>query len=175
MNLPKKPKKVKPKKPKKVLFDLKVMNINHIRFCELYVRNKKLFGNGTLCYALAYGYDLESLSSEAVYTEPDENGIKEKIEDSPLDKARKVCGVESNRLLGYPRVNEYINKLLRELMTEENADAELTWVMNQREDLSPKIQALREFNKLKGRIIDKKELDFKGLNLKELYGYGEKK
>jgi len=45
------------------------------------------------------------------------------------------------------------------MMTNENADAELAWVMKQRRDLGPKIQALREFNKLKNRIITNIEIN----------------
>lgn len=168
MSSKKKP-KTKSKKPKKILFDLEKLNINHRRFCELYVKNQSLFGNATQCYALAFGWDLDSLSDESVYGPPDETGHKEYLEDSPRLKAYNVCKVEGSRLLTYPNVNTYINELLRNLMTDETADAELTWVMNQRTELGPKIQALREFNKLKGRIIDKKQVELTGLSLKELY------
>lgn len=159
-------KKNKKKNKKTPPFDIK-LNINHERFCRLYTKNSALFGNATQCYAQAYGYDLESLSTKGKYSQPDENGLREKIEDSPYEKSYNVCSVEGKRLLSYPKINEYINKLLNELMTDENADAELAWVMQQREDLSPKVQALREYNKIKGRITDKVKLE--GLNLKALH------
>lgn len=149
-------------------FEIK-LNIKHKRFCELYVKNKDLFGNATRCYALAYNFNLESLSRDSIFSLPDENGKTELLEDSPFTKAYNICSVEGVRLLSYPKINDYINKLLNELMTEENADAELSWVMQQRTDLGPKVQALREFNKLKGRIIDHSKVELRGLSLRDLY------
>jgi len=130
------------------------LNPQRMMFCKLYTQNTDLFGNATLCYAEAFGYDLESLSQEAVYSEPDEFGHREKIEDSPYTKAYNVCSVNSARLLRNAKIDEYTKILLNEMMTNENADAELAWVMKQRRDLGPKIQALREFNKLKNRVTD---------------------
>ena len=162
----KKSKKKIKKNKKRNLFDLKI-NINHKRFCELYVKNQELFGNATLCYAIAFGFNLESLSQEAIYSDLDENGHREKLEDSPYTKAYNTCSVNGKRLLSYAKINDYINELLNELMTDDNADAELAWVMHQRAELGPKIQAIREFNKVKGRITE--HIDMKGLNLSELY------
>ncbi len=149
-----KKKKGKKKSVTKKLDDSGKLNINHKRFCQLYTQNSTLFGNATQCYAIAYGYDLDSLDSEAIYSEPDEEGKTEKLEDSPYEKAYNVCKVEGHRLLTYPNINEYINKLLNEMMTNETADAELAWVMKQRVDLAPKLGALREFNKLKNRVLN---------------------
>lgn len=149
-NKPKIQKKVKKNKPK--IED--ELTPQRMRFCQLYTQNSDLFGNATLSYADAFGYDLESLSQEAIYSEPDEFGHKEKIEDSPYTKAYNVCSVMGTRLLRMVKIDEYTKVLLNEMMTNENADAELAWVMKQRRDLGPKIQALREFNKLKNRIIN---------------------
>lgn len=153
-NKPKNKKKVSKKKPE--LEDK--LTPQRMRFCQLYTQNSDLFGNATMCYAEAFGYDLESLSTEAVYSEPDENGIREKLEDSPYTKAYNVCSVMGARLLRMVKIDEYTKVLLNEMMTNENADAELAWVMKQRKDLGPKIQALREFNKLKNRIITQVEV-----------------
>jgi hypothetical protein len=60
----------------------------HELFCQLYVKNEELFGNGTLCYAEAYNYKLETLSHEETR---DEGG--QLIEDSEYDKAYNVCSV----------------------------------------------------------------------------------
>lgn len=154
-NKPKTKKKASKNKPK---IDTEKLSPQQLLFCNLYVKNSELFGNATICYAEAYGFDLESLSKEAVYSDPDENGHREKIEDSPYDKAYHVCNQSGARLLVNVGIDDYIKVLLNELMTNENADAELAWVMKQRRDLGPKIQALREFNKLKNRIITQFEV-----------------
>lgn len=152
-NKPKTKKKASKNKPKE-----ETLSPQQIMFCTLYVKNSDLFGNATMCYADAYGYNLESLSQEAIYSDPDEFGKKEKLEDSPYTKAYNVCSVSGNQLLRIPKIDDYIKVLLNELMTNENADAELAWVMKQRRDLGPKIQALREFNKLKNRIVTQFEV-----------------
>jgi hypothetical protein len=148
-NKPKTKKKASKNKPKE-----ETLSPQHMMFCNLYVKNSDLFGNATMCYADAFGFELESLSQEAIYSDPDEFGHKELLEDSPYTKAYNVCSVNGNRLLRNAKIDDYIKVLLNELMTNENADAELAWVMKQRKDLGPKIQALREFNKLKNRIIN---------------------
>lgn len=157
------------KKKKKVNKKERGLNINQKRFCELYTKNSALFGNASLCYAIAYEYDLDSLSTDSVYATDNEGKITEKISDSPYEKAIKVCRVNGSKLLTIASINEYINKLLNDLMTDENADSELAWVMQQRSDLGPKVQALREYNKIKGRIIDKKQVEVTGLSIKDLY------
>jgi hypothetical protein len=148
----KSPKKKKVETKKSPLPD--ELNPQRMRFCKLYTQNSNLFGNATLCYAEAFGFDLESLSQEAVYGEPDEFGKREKLEDSEYTKAYNTCSVNGSGLLRITKIDEYIKVLLNEMMTNENADAELAWVMKQRQDLGPKIQALREFNKLKNRILN---------------------
>lgn len=142
-------------------------------FCQLYVKNKELFGNGTMCYAQAYNFRLEELSTEAVYEEEyddDKDQIRtKKIDNSPYDKARLTCQVNSSRMLSNAIINQRINDLLITLMDNDAVDAELAWIMNQRQELAPKVQAIREFNKLKKRVTEKRELEIKGLNLKSLY------
>lgn len=165
--------KVKKKKKKKVApkikFDIDKLNINQQRFCQLYALNSFLFGNATQCYARAYGYNLDSLSRQGVYSDPDEEGNTEKVEDSPYEKALNICSVGGHDLLRIPKVNEYIKSLLQQIINDDDADAEIGWVMKQRVDLGPKIQALKEYNRMKGRSVDKKQIEFTGLSLKELF------
>ncbi len=126
-------------------------------FCELYVKNSDLFGNATHCYAEAYNYKLDTLSEEAEYEE-DEEGKRKKVKDSPYDLAYNLCSVEGARLLRNPRINDYVNTMLGSILTEEMVDKELSWVINQRKELGPKIQAMKEFNKLKKRVIERVEI-----------------
>lgn len=158
-------KKVSKKKIKKKVSKKKIpegegkLNINRKRFCELYTKNSVLFGNATACYAIAFGFDLESLSDDPIWSDYDEFGNREKIEDSPREKANLTCRVNGSKLLTNTNINDYINSLLNSLMTNEAADAELAWVMQQRTDMGPKVQALREFNKLKSRITTNIEIN----------------
>lgn len=144
-------------------------------FCRLYTQNSSLFGNGTKCYAQAFDYDLESMSREAVYEEGGNDEDEEfpaqrkKIQDSEYDRSCKICGVQASKLLANARINDRINELLLQMFTENMADREMSYVMLQREDLGAKMAATREFNKLKGRIIDKSVIKHEGLSLKDLY------
>lgn len=123
-------------------------------FCYNYFKNNELFGNATLSYASAYGFKLDTLSIEAIYSEPDENGKQEKLEDSPYDRAYEVCKNGGNRLLTNAHIDNYGSQLLRELMTPDEVDSELSWVLKQRKDMSPKVAAIREYNRLKNRVKD---------------------
>lgn len=166
----KKKKKVSRVIPKEKI--LKTLNPKQEKFCRLYACNTKLFGNATMCYATAYGYDLESLSREAVYEDQkDEKGIfnKVKIQESPYDRAHQICRSSGFNLLTNSYINDRVNELLRNSLTDEEVDTEIAWVVKQREELGSKMSGIKEYNKLKARIKDKKELEITGLNLKTLY------
>lgn len=138
------------------------LNPKHEVFCQYYAKNSSLFGNATMCYAAVYNYNLDNLSHEAVYEEQEEEGgyIKKiKIEDSPYDRAYNVCSVEGARLLRSPKINERVSQILLSILTPEQVDSEMAWVISQRQNLSAKNSAMREFNKLRGRIIDKFEIN----------------
>ena len=120
-------------------------------FCQLYVKNSELFGNGTLAYAQAYGYDLDSMDRVC---KTDENLAYIKG-TSEYDMAFKVCAVCASQTLRKPKVNERVTKLLNELMTDEYVDSQLAKVVAQDYKLDAKVAAIREYNKLKARIIEK--------------------
>lgn len=143
-------------------------------FCRLYSQNRALFGNGTQCYAQAYGYNLETLSKDdAQYEEIEmqDGSVREGkvIISSSYDRSANTCAVNANVLLRKTKIDERIAVLLREMMTDDTADSEMTFVMMQRTDLTAKNAAMREYNKLKGRIIDKSLIKHEGLSLKDLY------
>lgn len=139
-------------------------------FCRLYTQNDFLFGNATLCYAEAYGYKLEELSKDAVFAPPDEKGIKEMIDDSPYNKAYFTCGVSSHWLLKNPKINDRIVDLLNEMMTDKQVDAEIMRTMKQNTDYGAKLSAVREYNKLKARIINKTDLTTNGKDIPVITG-----
>ena len=129
-------------------------------FCHYYTQNSETFGNGTLSYAYAYGYDLDNLSHEAVYEQVpnDETGELENgelIEDSPYDKACAVCATEAGRLLRIPEIQQRCRVLLNELLKDEVVDSERAKVIMQDRDLASKLRGIISYDKLRGRIIDK--------------------
>lgn len=128
-------------------------------FCRLYAQNRSLFGNGTQCYAQAYGYDLENLSRQDIESDPDAFGVRKTVEDSPYKKAVNICGVSANMLLRKSKIDARIAVLLREMLTPEQADTEMSYVMLQRTDLSAKNAAMREYNKMMKRTTEKVEID----------------
>lgn len=129
-------------------------------FCRYYTQNDELFGNATHAYAEAYDYKLDTLSQDAIYAEEidEETGQKrrgELIEDSAYDKAVHVCAVEGSRLLRSPEIQARITELLNELLADGVVDSQLAKLILQNQDNTSKIAAIREYNKLRGRIIDK--------------------
>lgn len=103
-------------------------------FCTLYLTDKWCFANATQSYAEAYG----------------------------INKANKkaMLGARSNgyRLIVNDYVQAYLNKMLDEQLEEAAVDRQLAKVVNQNKDLHAKISGIGEYNKLKGRILDKKQL-----------------
>jgi len=129
-------------------------------FCRYYTQNAELFGNATLSYAEAFDYKLEGLSKDGVYEQVvnEETGEYENgdlIEASEYDKAYHVCGVEASKLLKKPDIQERVRVLLNEMLKDQVIDSELAKLILQDRDNTNKIAAIREFNKLRGRIIDK--------------------
>jgi hypothetical protein len=118
-------------------------------FAQLYTRNSQMFGNATLSYAEAYGYDLDSLSDEIPKDQP--------TAKSERDKAYNVCAVEAQRLLRNPNVQDRLTVLLNEMLRDDIIDRELAKTILQDHKLESKIAAIREYNKLKQRITEKVE------------------
>lgn len=114
------------------------LNPKQEAFCRYYAQGEGTFGNATLSYAAAYDYHLDA----------------EADEDDGDSSARNVCAVEGARLLRNPHVQERVTKLLNELLKDEIVDAQLAKVIKQDGDLTPKVAAIKEYNKLRGRIID---------------------
>lgn len=137
----------------------KKLNLRQDLFCQYFVKNSELRGNATLCYAEAYGYDLDSMSTEnEKVQEWDEKleAFKEvvKIGTSERARAEMICANSAHFLLRNPKVNDYIVKLYNELLRDDVVDSRLaSWIM-QDKDPSTSIAAIREYNKLKKRITD---------------------
>lgn len=115
-------------------------------FCKIFATSREFFGNGVHSYIEAY---------------------KPSKKNKSWYQSSQVC---ASRLLSNVIICNRINHLL-ELggMTDVSMDKHLLFVATQYDDLSAKMKAIIEFNKLKGRIVDKKQVEFTGLSLKELY------
>jgi hypothetical protein len=148
-------KKAKGEKENKSAGEEEKLNAKRELFCRYYTQNSELFGNATHAYAEAFDYRLDTLSREAVSSNPDEDGGTERIDDSEYDKACHVCAVEASRLLRKPEIQARITVLLNELLKDEIVDSQLAKLITQDADNTAKIAAVREYNKLRGRIIDK--------------------
>ena len=101
-------------------------------FCQLMVNSVDLFGNATKSYLCAYGMDESNINT---------------------------ASTNASRMLRNAKVSDRVNQLLDELIDEKIVDRELMYVILQRKDLSAKVSAIREYNKLRGRVSDKNKLE----------------
>ncbi len=121
-------------------------------FCRFYTTDIGLFGNGTQAYAKAYNIDLSQKGKKA------------------------IAKASASRLLTYDYILDYINKML-DLggLNDESVDKELHFLIKQCSNLNVKLGAIKEYNSLRKRIIQREEVNLKSevnLNsvLKELKG-----
>lgn len=72
---------------------------------------------------------------------------------------RKLAAVMAYEKLKRPHITSYINLKLEEYgFTDSHIDKQLLFLINQGADLKVKVAAIKEYNKLKGRISDKIDL-----------------
>ena len=118
------------------------LNLRQITFCELYV-SKEFFGNGVAAYCEAYNIDT---SKQGAYA------------------SARVCASE---LLTSGDILKYINALLDgEGFNDGFVDKQLLLAITQNADLSAKVAAIREYNKLKRRVENKLELHITKFDVK---------
>lgn len=111
------------------------LNEKQYKFCHLYAYGHNR-GNGVLCYAEAYGRDLN---------EPG---------------AYNNCKVQASKHLTNPNILSYIRELYETAdLSDIVVDNELAFVIKQNADFGSKVAAIKEYNQLKGRIIKKMELN----------------
>lgn len=110
----------------------KILTKKQILFCHYYISTQEFFCNGTQSYAKAYWVDL-------------------KVES----KKYKACQVNASKLLSNTIICRYINKLLKDIIPDEWIDKLLTKHAIQNYDPKLSMEAIKELNKLRGRIIEK--------------------
>lgn len=104
-------------------------------FCQYFVSSYETFGNATRSYAKAYNIDIS-------------------------DKRKYgTCRTNGYRLLTNADIIARVNELLNDLvMNDTTVDQQLAFLIMQNHDYSSKVAAIREYNKLKQRITEKKEI-----------------
>lgn len=111
------------------------MTAQQVEFCNLYV-TKEFFGNGTEAYIEAYNIDLTRKG------------------------AYEGARASASRLLTNANILNRINELLdNQGLNNEFVDKQLLFILTQNADFGAKIQAIKEYNKLRQRITDKIELN----------------
>lgn len=167
-------------------------------FCQYYCKNREFFCNATLSYAEAYQVDLDSyLDDDAIYEQvpdgvetildhgTDENTgepieIKKKvpkfrngkcIKDSSYKRMYNQCSANSSRLLKNDKIQARTTKLFVEMLNNDVVDAELTRIILRGQKDSDRVNAIKEHNALKARIIKKLDLTTNG---KDIGGLNEK-
>jgi hypothetical protein len=125
-------------------------------FCRYFTQNEALFGNATLSYAEAYGFNFDELSHKCP-THPAKNEEEPDHECAPSEYALayQTCSVNGSRLLRNAKVQALITKLLNDFLRDEVVDSQLAKLIMQDTEPAAKIAAIREYNKLRQRITEK--------------------
>lgn len=126
-------------------------------FLRNYVQNDEFFGNGTLSYADAYGYDLEHADQTYLKNEfgKDISGSSE------YDRMYFNCAASASRMLKNAKISKHLDRMFNELLTDQRVDRELAKLIVSGGE-SVKVAAIREYNALKQRITKKVDLTTKG-------------
>lgn len=115
------------------------LNLQQERFCQYYVTPGEFFGNGLQSYAHAYDID--------IVLNP---------------KKKQVVGNAACAMLKEPKIMRRINDLLiSDGFNDLNIDKQLKFLIDQYGDLPTKLNAIKEYNKLKNRITDRIEHEIK--------------
>jgi hypothetical protein len=109
----------------------KKLTLKQKKFCELYSGNSEFFGNGVQSYLSAYNVDMNKPNAYVIA----KSGARENLTK--------------------PHILSYINELLEAEINQVFVDKQLGMLIIQNADLPTKLGAIREYNKLKGRIINR--------------------
>ena len=125
-------------------------------FCQLYCTDVDFFGNWTRAYLKAYDLDPQS------------------------KKDYNNAMASSSRLLRNVKIIDRIDALMEEGgLNDQYVDKQLLFLIRQHEDKGSKLRAIAEYNKLKQRITEKKEIEvrnpYQEMSTEELLEELEKK
>lgn len=116
----------------------KVTGLNHRQelFCQLFASDREFFGNGVQSYIEAYDIDT---SRKGAY---------------------ESAGVSAHDLLKLPKITTRINQLLESAVLNDSfVDKQLAFVISQNAEFPSKVAAIKEYNKLKQRIVDRQKIE----------------
>lgn len=121
-------------KEQKALIKQLKLTPKQAKFCELYATSEEYFANGTQAYIEAY---------------------KPKKVGNWYNTVRS----KASQLLTKLNILEYIDHVLElEGLNDASVDKELNFLIKQKADLNVKKNAITEYNKLKGRIVERRAL-----------------
>jgi len=121
------------------------LNDRQEKFCQLYATEEEFFGNGVAAYLEVYDIDK---------TKP--NWYK------------TACAAAAQSLGNIKVINRISELLTTEGFNDANVDKQLNFLIGQFSDFKSKLGAIREYNNLKQRITEKREVFFKNMNDEEL-------
>lgn len=105
-------------------------------FCQLYATDKEFFGNGVQTYIEVYA------------------------PDQTKKNWYNVARASAAQILANINICNRITELIDASgLNDQHADKQLLLVMTQNADFSSKVAALREYNKLKNRIIERSKIE----------------
>lgn len=111
------------------------VNARQELFCRLYSTDKEFFGNGVECYTEAYDVDQRK------------------------PNWYMVAAAGASRLLKNVKIIARINEILNETGFNDVAiDKQLSFLVHQHADFNAKLGAIKEYNKLKQRIVERADL-----------------
>lgn len=132
-------KKVKLKRDKARKPDETETNARQEMFCQLYATDREFFGNGVASYIEVYN------------------------PDTSRPNWYKTACASASQLLSNIKVYTRINELLEsDGLNDQNVDKQILMLINQHADFGAKVSAIREYNKLKQRIVEKIDHTTKG-------------
>lgn len=119
------------------------LNAEQEEFCQLYASDREFFGNGTQSYIEAYDIKVGIGKGCTSYD---------------------TCKYRAHQLLTNPRVLKRIDEILEDGgLNNTFVDKQLKFLITQSAEFRPKLGAIQEYNKLKGRITELHKHDFGGL------------
>ena len=137
----------------------KTVSIKQELFCQNYVKNDELRWNWTLSYNEAYKIWLHQKSR---VRDIDEETKKEIPGTSEYDKSYNRCSIRESQILRLFKIQDRNKELLREMLNHDAVDSVLAKHLHgSNERIS--LDALKEYNKMHQRIIEKKEIEITGM------------
>lgn len=112
------------------------LNLKREKFCQNFCSPSEFFGNGTQSYIDAYGLDINDKSTYG------------------------IASSNAYILLKKPEILSRIDELLQHGGLNNSAvDKQLSFLIAQKAELGTSLGAIKEYNKLRGRITDKLKVE----------------